>query len=38
MLTEDETDVVKNSDKYVAKFKVVELYEDVKNRLYKWLS
>ena len=38
VLTEDETDVVKNSDKYVAKFKVVELYEDIKNRLYKWLS
>lgn len=33
-----QTEIVKNSDKYVAKFKAVEIYEQLKNRISGWFG
>lgn len=38
VLDKDETDMVKQPEKYVVKFKVVELFEKAKSKLQKWFS
>lgn len=38
VLDDTQTEIVKNSNKYVAGFKVVEIYEELKNRISGWFG